>query len=83
MNFFTWRESLFVIIFTNHGTVLPSLSLLPRAIEISSQARIGVYDCLYVALAEREGCEFVTADNKRSDSGRWGYSWAADPARLL
>src|ERR1700682_259492 len=24
MNFFTWRYSLFVIILTNHGTVLPS-----------------------------------------------------------
>ena len=24
--------------------------------------RIGVYDCLYVALAEQEKCELVTAD---------------------
>ena len=23
-----------------------------------------MYDCLYVALAEREGCELVTADDK-------------------
>jgi predicted nucleic acid-binding protein len=23
-----------------------------------------VYDCLYLALAEREGCELVTADDK-------------------
>jgi predicted nucleic acid-binding protein len=37
-------------------------ALLPRAIQISSAARIGVYDCLYVALAEREGCQLVTAD---------------------
>jgi predicted nucleic acid-binding protein len=41
-----------------------SLTLLPRAYEISSQARIGVYDCLYVALAEREGCGFLTADDR-------------------
>jgi predicted nucleic acid-binding protein len=41
-----------------------SLSLLPRAYELSSQHRIGVYDCLYVALAEREGCELVTADDR-------------------
>jgi predicted nucleic acid-binding protein len=41
-----------------------SLPLLPRAYAISSQARIGVYDCLYVALAERQGCEFITADDK-------------------
>jgi predicted nucleic acid-binding protein len=26
--------------------------------------RVGIYDCLYVALAEREGCDFVTADQK-------------------
>ena len=38
--------------------------LVPRAIEIASDARIGVYDCLYVALAEQESCEFVTADSK-------------------
>jgi predicted nucleic acid-binding protein len=38
--------------------------LLPRAIQISSAARIGLYDCLYVALADREGCELVTADDK-------------------
>src|SRR5262249_5313385 len=38
--------------------------LLFRAIDISSQSRSGFYDCLYVALAEREGCELVTADDK-------------------
>jgi predicted nucleic acid-binding protein len=42
----------------------PYLPLMPRAIDISSQFRVGVYDCLYVALAEREGCEFVTADDR-------------------
>jgi predicted nucleic acid-binding protein len=40
------------------------LPLLPRAYEISSTMRIGVYDCLYVALAEREGCDLVMADDK-------------------
>lgn len=44
------------------------LSLLDRALEISSQARIGVYDCLYVALAEREGCELLTADSRLANS---------------
>ena len=42
----------------------PSLPLMPRALRIAKQARIGVYDCLYVALAEREGCELVTADQR-------------------
>lgn len=35
-----------------------------RAIDISSGTRCGFYDCLYVALAERENCELVTADDK-------------------
>jgi predicted nucleic acid-binding protein len=38
--------------------------LLYRATDISSQTRAGLYDCLYVALAEREGCQLVTADQK-------------------
>jgi len=42
----------------------PSLPLMPRAIDISSRTRQGVYDCLYIALAEHEGCELVTADDK-------------------
>jgi len=42
--------------------LMPYLPLLSRAVEIAAQARIGVYDCLYVALAEREGCQLVTAD---------------------
>jgi predicted nucleic acid-binding protein len=41
-----------------------SLPYLSRAVELSSQARMGVYDCLYVALAEAENCDFVTADER-------------------
>jgi predicted nucleic acid-binding protein len=44
--------------------LFPSIPLGARAYAISSSARIGIYDCLYVALAEREGCEMVTADDK-------------------
>ena len=40
------------------------LRLLSRAVELSSQARIGVFDCLYIALAEREMCQVVTADQR-------------------
>ena len=49
------------------GPVLyQSTALLPRAVLIirKAAARIGIYDCLYVALAEREGCELVTSDKK-------------------
>jgi len=40
------------------------IALLPRAYEISSHRKVGVYDCLYVALAEREGGDLVTADDR-------------------
>jgi predicted nucleic acid-binding protein len=40
------------------------LSLLSRAFAIASQFRTGVYDCLYVALAEREVCKHLTADDR-------------------
>src|SRR5882724_6203978 len=40
------------------------LPLLPRAFAISSTMRVGVYDCIYIALAEQENCELVTADAK-------------------
>jgi predicted nucleic acid-binding protein len=42
----------------------PYGSLLSRAVSISSAMRCGVYDCLYVALAEQESCEFITADDR-------------------
>ncbi len=44
--------------------IYPALSLLPRAYELSSQVRLGVFDCLYIALAEREQCQCVTADKR-------------------
>jgi predicted nucleic acid-binding protein len=46
----------------------PYLPLLARAFEIASAAHIGVYDCLYVALAEREACDFITADDRLTKS---------------
>ncbi len=54
--------NLFAWFLTTLPEIHASLPLLPRAYELSSQARIGVFDCLYVALAEREQCEVVTAD---------------------
>ena len=42
--------------------LFPSLPLMIRAMAIARQAGISVYDCLYVALAEREGCDLLTAD---------------------
>lgn len=42
----------------------PTSPLLQRVAEIVATFRISIYDCLYVALAEREACDFVTADEK-------------------
>lgn len=38
--------------------------LLTRVTTLVVQVQISTYDALYVALAERENCEFVTADDK-------------------
>jgi predicted nucleic acid-binding protein len=48
-------------------TTLPGLvpvlpHLIARAVDLSSTERHSAYDCLYMALAESENCEFVTAD---------------------
>ena len=51
-------------ILTSQPRLEPYIPLLWRAYAISSQARIGVYDCLYVALAEQQGCQLVTADDR-------------------
>ena len=50
-------------------TTLPQIhpalpDLVPRAYAIAELTKASVYDCLYVALAERENCEFITADDK-------------------
>src|SRR5262245_33713588 len=48
-------------------TTLPRLipvvpHLIARAVDLSSSERHSAYDCLYMALAEAENCELVTAD---------------------
>jgi predicted nucleic acid-binding protein len=54
----------FVEILTNTPRLYSAVPLLPRAMDICIQKRQSVYDCLYVALAEQEGCDFITADTK-------------------
>lgn len=60
----TDAEQLWFDVMSTSPQLHPSVPLLHRAIQIARQARIGVHDCLYVALAEREGCELVTSDSK-------------------
>src|SRR5262249_39126519 len=42
----------------------PTSPLLPRALALAIATRRAVYDCVYLALAEAEGCELVTADDQ-------------------
>jgi len=42
----------------------PSGTLVPRALVLLSNFRIGLYDCLYIAVAERERCKLLTGDQR-------------------
>ncbi|MBI3864032.1 MAG: type II toxin-antitoxin system VapC family toxin [Planctomycetia bacterium] len=45
-------------------TLYPYFDYLDRAIRLSSKFRIGVFDCVYVALSEEHGCPVVTSDKR-------------------
>jgi predicted nucleic acid-binding protein len=64
----TDATTLWVELMADSPQLFPSVPLMLRALSIATQARIGVYDCLYVALAEREQCELVTADARLLNS---------------
>jgi predicted nucleic acid-binding protein len=49
---------------------------------ILSHRSIGVYDCLYVALAEREGCDLVTADDRMLKILKPHFGFLVAPASL-
>ena len=51
----------------------PSSPLLIRSMEIAISTKRAVYDCIYLALAEVEGCELVTADEQFARSLRTSY----------
>src|SRR5437773_8245984 len=56
--------SLYAQVMNEPVALLPHVPLVTRAIDISSRTRSGYYDCLDVALAEQEGCQLITADQK-------------------
>ena len=57
-------------------------ALLVRGMEIALATRHAVYDCLYLALAEREGCELVTADDKLVRNLRPSFPFIVDLKNL-
>ncbi len=48
--------------------VHPSAPLFVSAVYLAIQTGWTVYDCLYLALAIREGCQMVTADQRLVNS---------------
>jgi predicted nucleic acid-binding protein len=56
--------ALFVKVLNTAPVLIAHAPLVTRAMDISSHTRTAYYDCLYVALAEREVCELVTAEQK-------------------
>ncbi len=50
-----------------------SASLFPRAYAIASRIRVSVYDAVYLALSEREGCPLVSNDTKFANAAT-GFS---------
>ena len=49
---------------------------------MASRFRVALYDCLYVALAEREHCELVTADARLLNNLRPHFPFILDLASL-
>lgn len=44
--------------------LFPYFDYIERALQLSSNFRIGVFDCVYVALAEAQDCHVVTSDKR-------------------
>ncbi len=62
-------------------TLLPSRPLARAALDLSLALRHSVYDCYYLALAEREAAMLVTADDRLTAKLR-GTRWGPLVARL-
>jgi predicted nucleic acid-binding protein len=60
-----------------------SLPLVARAASIASTMPVGFYDAIYLALAEQEDCEFVTADVKLVNHCSKVFPFVTDLASFL
>ena len=56
--------------------------LLIRALEVAISRKRAVYDCLYLALAEAEGCELLTADDQFARGLRASFPFIVSLAAL-
>ncbi len=60
----------------------PAFPLLRRAAEIALLARLTVYASIYVALAEREQCQYLTADQRVARATRKHFPFVITFAAL-
>lgn len=60
----------------------PCIPVIPRAIAISFATRLTVAASLYIALAEREQCQFLTVDQKVIRNTRKYFSFVLPFANL-
>lgn len=56
-------------------TFIADAGFVPRAFELARQHRRSVYDTLYLAIAEAQGCECVTADGSLYQSVKKRLHW--------
>jgi predicted nucleic acid-binding protein len=62
--------------FTSTALCLSPLALSTRALELADRFGLSAtYDAHYLALAEREGCEYWTADERLWNSVRAQLGW--------
>ena len=67
---------------TSLPIIFDAVPLLPRAQDIAKHYQRSIYDCLYVALAEREQCEFVTADDRVVNALQAGFPFVVSLASV-
>ena len=72
----------FTHIINNTPVLHVATPLLNQALAICLKTRHSVYDCLYVALAERENCQLITADDKLVRNLQPSYPFIAPLASL-
>jgi predicted nucleic acid-binding protein len=48
----------------HYQRIVPLEEIADRAIELATRLRHPIYDCFYLALAERERCPMITADRR-------------------
>jgi predicted nucleic acid-binding protein len=73
-------RKLLIALLTDCPQIHESRPLLARAAAICQHLRKGLYDCVYMALAEREGAHMITADAKLFAATKADYPYVAELA---